>query len=201
MERVLLTIDRLSAATGKAFAWCILILTLGVTYEVIMRKLLRAPTDWAFDVSYIMYGALIMMAGAYTLSRNGHVRGDMFYRLMPPRAQAALDLTLYLLFFLPTFVTLFYFGIPYAQQSWNYREVSIFSPAGVPIYPSKALIPLAAAFLIIQGIAEIIRCVVTIRNNRWPPRLHDVEELETAILHEQEDRARAAAQAGSEAAR
>jgi len=201
LERILWTIARLSAGVGKAFAWCILILTLGVTYEVVMRKLFRAPTDWAFDISYIMYGALFMMAGAYTLSRNGHVRGDMFYRLMPPRGQAALDLSLYLLFFFPSCITLLYFGIPYAQQSWSYKEVSIFSPAGVPIYPSKALIPLAAAFLIIQGIAEIIRCVITMRDNRWPQRLHDVEEMETAILNEQQDRARAGGDVPPEAAR
>jgi TRAP-type mannitol/chloroaromatic compound transport system permease small subunit len=188
LEQTLLFIDRLSAGVGKAFSWCIVVLTFGVGYEVFVRKVLSAPTDWAFDVSYMMYGALFMMSGAYTLSRNGHVRGDMFYRMMAPRGQAMMDLVLYLLFFFPAFGTLLYFGIPYAQQSYSYKEVSVFSPAGIPIYPTKALIPVAAAFMLIQGVAEVIRCIITIRQNQWPQRLHDVEEMDAMILHEAEDR-------------
>jgi TRAP-type mannitol/chloroaromatic compound transport system permease small subunit len=201
LERVLLTIDRLSAGVGKAFGWCIVVLTLGVSYEVFMRYVLRAPTVWAFDISYIMYGALFMMAGAYTLSRNGHVRGDVISRLLPMRVQAGLDLVLYVLFFFPGMLALLFFGLPYAQNSWRYSEVSIYSPAGVPVYPLKALIPLAAVFLLLQGIAEVIHCVICIRNGRWPARLHDVEELETAVLHEQQDRARATTESGPEGAR
>lgn len=201
MERVLLTIDRLSAGVGKAFGWCIVVLTLGVSYEVFMRYVLRAPTVWAFDISYIMYGALFMMAGAYTLSRNGHVRGDVISRLLPVRVQAGLDLVLYIFFFFPGMTALLLFGLPYAQNSWRYSEVSIYSPAGVPVYPLKAIIPLAAAFLLMQGLAEVIRCVICIREGRWPARLHDVEELETAVLHEQQDRAREAQDRGRESAR
>jgi TRAP-type mannitol/chloroaromatic compound transport system permease small subunit len=200
LEQTLLFIDRLSAGVGKAFAWCIVILTFGVTYEVVMRKLFSAPTNWAFDISYMMYGALFMMAGAYTLSRNGHVRGDMFYRMMSPRGQATMDLVLYLLFFFPAFVTLLYFGIPYAYQSWTYKEVSVFSPAGIPIYPTKALIPVAAGFMLIQGVAEVIRCIIAIRQNQWPSRLHDVEELESAIMADAQARQQAeavAAQGGA----
>lgn len=193
MERILLFIDRLSAGVGKAFGWCIVVLTLGVSYEVFMRYVLRAPTVWAFDISYIMYGALFMMAGAYTLSRNGHVRGDVVSRLLPIRVQAGLDLVLYILFFFPGMAALLFYGIPYAQNSWRYGEVSIYSPAGVPVYPLKALIPLAAAFLILQGLAEVIRCVLCMKHGSWPARLHDVEELETAIRHRHEDEARAAA--------
>jgi len=193
VERLLLTIDRLSAGVGKAFAWCIVVLTFGVGYEVFMRYVLRAPTNWAFDISYIMYGALFMMAGAYTLSRNGHVRGDVFYRLMPVRGQAALDLALYVLFFFPTFITLLIYGIPYARQSWMFNEVSIYSPTGVPIYPSKTIIPVAATLMLIQGVGEVVRCILAIRSGQWPQRLQDVEELESAILHEQQDRAAAEA--------
>ena len=190
MENFLLFIDRLSAGVGKAFGWCILIMTLGTSYEVFVRYVLRAPTNWAFDVSYFMYGALFMMAGAYTLSRNGHVRGDVLYRLMPNRVQASIDLALFIFFFFPGFIALLYYGIPYAEISWMQREVSIYSPTGAPVYPHKTLIPIAAAFMLFQGVAEVIRCVICIRDGVWPQRLHDVEEMESAILAEAEDRRR-----------
>jgi TRAP-type mannitol/chloroaromatic compound transport system permease small subunit len=186
MTRFLYFIDSLSAWIGKAFAWLILILTLGVSYEVFVRYVLRAPTTWAFDFSYITYGALFLMAGAYTLSRNGHVRGDVIYRLWPVRVQATVDLVLYIIFFLPAVLALIYSGWFFAQMSVRFKEVSIFSPAGVPVFPLKALIPLTGVFLLLQGIAEIIRCVLCIRDGRWPARLHDVEELESAILNEQQ---------------
>lgn len=190
MENFLLFIDRLSAGVGKAFGWCIMIMTLGTTYEVFVRYVLRAPTNWAFDVSYFMYGALFMMAGAYTLSRNGHVRGDVVYRLMPYRVQASIDLVLYIIFLIPGFSALLYYGIPYAEISWSIREVSIYSPTGAPVYPHKTLIPIAALLMLIQCIAEIIRCLICIRDGVWPQRLQDVEEMESAILAEAEDRRR-----------
>ncbi len=190
MENILLFIDRLSAGVGKAFGWCIIIMTLGTSYEVFMRYVLRAPTNWAFDLSYFMYGALFMMAGAYTLSRNGHVRGDVLYRLMPPRAQAGVDLTLYILFMLPGISALLIYGIPYAEISWHIREVSIYSPTGAPVYPHKTLIPIAAFLLILQCFAEIARCIICLRDGQWPQRLQDVEEMESAIMAEAEDRRR-----------
>lgn len=190
MESFLFFIDRMSAAIGKAFGWCIVIMTLGTCYEVFMRYVLRAPTNWAFDLSYLMYGALFMMAGAYTLSRNGHVRGDVIFRLWPARTQAAIELVLYLTFFFPGFVALVVYGIPYARTSWTIREVSIYSPTGTPLYPLKALIPIAAFFMLLQGVAETIRCIICLREGAWPARLHDVEEMESAILAEQQDRAR-----------
>jgi TRAP-type mannitol/chloroaromatic compound transport system permease small subunit len=159
---------------------------LGVSYEVFVRYVLRAPTTWAFDFSYITYGALFLMAGAYTLSRNGHVRGDVIYRLWPVRMQAAVDLVLYIIFYFPAVLALMYSGWFFAQMSVGFREVSIFSPAGVPVFPLKALIPVAGVVLLLQGIAEVIRCVLCIKNGSWPQRLHDVEELETAIRHEQQ---------------
>ncbi len=184
MNRFLLFIDHTSESIGKTFGWCILILTFATSYEVFVRYVLRAPTGWAFDISYIMYGALFMMAGAYTVSRNGHVRGDVLYRLWPPRGQAIIDLVLYLLFFFPGMLALLYAGADYAGESWKYREVAISSPIGVPIYMFKTLIPLAGFFMLLQGIAEITRCVICIKRGEWPQRLHDVVELEQQILEE-----------------
>lgn len=190
MENALFFIDRLSAGVGKAFGWCIVIMTIGTCYEVFVRYALSAPTNWAFDLSYFMYGALFMMAGAYTLSRNGHVRGDFLYRRWPNRVQAAIDLVLFVLFMGPGFGALLYYGIPYAAQSWSLNEVSIYSPTGAPVYPHKTLIPLAAFFMLLQTLAEIVRCVICLRDGVWPQRLHDVEEMESAILAEAQDRRR-----------
>jgi TRAP-type mannitol/chloroaromatic compound transport system permease small subunit len=185
MTRFLYFIDSLSTWVGKAFAWLILVLTFGISYEVFVRYVLRAPTTWAFDFSYINYGALFLMAGAYTLARNGHVRADVAYRLWKPRTQASMDLTLYILFFLPAVAAWIYSGWPYAAASIRFREVSIFSPAGIPIFPLKTLIPIVGVLLLFQGIAEIIRCVICIREGAWPRRMHDVEETESVILQEQ----------------
>jgi TRAP-type mannitol/chloroaromatic compound transport system permease small subunit len=182
----LLSIDRFSAAVGKAFAWYILILTFGETYEVFVRYVINDPTTWAYDVSYNMYGALFFMAGAYTLSQNAHVRVDIWHRMWRPRVQAGIDLVLYFLFFFPGVIALIYAGWGYAGESLRYREVSVFSPYDIPIYPLKMLIPAGGVMLFIQGIAETVRCVLCLRDGAWPPRLKDVEELETAILHEHE---------------
>jgi len=186
MQYFILTIDRLSTAVGKAFAWYILILTFGESYEVFVRYVLDNPTTWSYDVSYNMYGALFFMAGAYTLARNGHVRGDVVYRLLRPRVQAGIDLVLYFAFFFPGVIALMYAGWEYAAESWRFHEVSVFSPSDIPIFPLKTLIPAGGVMLFVQGIAEVVRCVLCLRDGQWPPRLHDVEELETAILHEQE---------------
>ncbi|MFN4312438.1 MAG: TRAP transporter small permease subunit [Ferrovibrio sp.] len=186
MTRFLLFIDLLSAWIGKAFGWLILILTLGVSYEVFMRYLLGAPTTWAFDISYIMYGAMFLMAGAYTLSRNGHVRADIFYRLWPPRVQATVDLVLYGIFFFPAVIAFIWAGWNFAKMSVMFKELSIFSPAGIPVFPLKTLIPVTGVLLFLQGAADVTRCILCIRNGAWPQRLHDVEEMESAILAEQQ---------------
>ncbi|MGH8686567.1 MAG: TRAP transporter small permease subunit [Burkholderiales bacterium] len=185
-QSFILTIDRFSTAIGKAFAWYIVILTIGGAYEVFVRYVLDDPTTWAYDVSYNMYGALFFMAGAYTLARHGHVRVDVFYRLLRPRVQAGIDLALYFAFFFPGILALIYAGWAYAGESWGYHEVSVYSPEDIPIYPLKTLIPCGAALLLIQGVAEVVRCIVCLRDGEWPQRLQDVEELESAILHEQE---------------
>jgi TRAP-type mannitol/chloroaromatic compound transport system permease small subunit len=186
MTRFLFFIDSLSTWVGKAFAWLILVLTLGVSYEVFVRYALRAPTTWAFDFSYITYGALFLMAGAYTLSRNGHVRADVVYRFWKPRTQAMMDLVLYLIFFLPAVLAFMYSGFNYASMSVRFKEVSIFSPAGVPVFPLKALIPITGVLLFLQGLAEVIRCILCIRLGEWPKRLHDVDETESVIIHERQ---------------
>jgi TRAP-type mannitol/chloroaromatic compound transport system permease small subunit len=196
MTNLLFFVDRVSAWVGKAFAWSILIMTFGVSYEVFVRYVLRSPTSWAFDLSYMMYGTLFMMAGAYTLSRDGHVRGDVLFRLWPKRVQATIELILYFLFFFPGVLALIYAGLDYAGESWSYREVSVMSPAGVPIFHFKTIIPIAAFFLFLQGIAQVIRCIACIRSGDWPAHLHDVEEMETALLHQAErEREREAQQA------
>jgi TRAP-type mannitol/chloroaromatic compound transport system permease small subunit len=199
MTRFLFFIDSLSTWVGKAFAWLILVLTFGVSYEVFVRYVLGAPTTWAFDMSYITYGALFLMAGAYALSRNNHVRADVLYRFWRPRTQAGVDLALYLLFFLPAVLAFMYSGWWYARISIRFREVSIFSPAGVPVFPLKALIPVTGVLLFLQGLAEVIRCILCIRSGEWPQRLHDVEEIESAILRERQQLDREAqARAGHE---
>jgi TRAP-type mannitol/chloroaromatic compound transport system permease small subunit len=185
-------VDKLSLWVGHCFSWCIMILIIGISYEVFVRYVLRAPTVWAFDLSYLMYAALFMMCGAYTLSVDGHVRADMFYRKMSPRAQARLELALYILFFFPGVIALLYVGTRYAARSWRYLEVSVYSPANIPVYPLKSLIPLTGLFLLLQGIAEVMRCIMCLRDGRWPRRLHDVEEIETAVLHVHEDESRVA---------
>lgn len=184
MQRLLLLADSISTWVGKTFAWSILVLTVVTVYDVTARYLFDAPTTWAYDTEYILYGTLFIMAGAYTLSRNGHVRGDVLYRLMPVRVQGAIDLVLFLVFFFPGVLALLYSGYDYARMSWLVNEHSSSSPAGPPIYPFKMLIPAAAFFLLIQGIAETIRAFQSVRTGKWPQRLHDVEELEQAILEE-----------------
>lgn len=186
MSAVLFAIDRFSMWVGKAFAWCILALMFGISYEVLVRYVFTSPTKWAFDFSYIMYGALFMMAGAYTLSRDAHVRGNFVYRMWPPRVQASVDLVLFLLFFFPGITALILAGTDFATYSWRFLEVSSSSPADIPVFPLKTLIPVAGFVLFLQGIAEVIRCVICIRSGEWPQRLHDVEEMETVILHEAE---------------
>lgn len=179
-------IDRINTAIGKAFGWFILIMTFGTSYEVFVRYVLDDPTTWAYDLSYDMYGSLFIMAGAYTLSRSAHVRGDVVYRLWRPRVQAGIDLTLYVIFFYPGVLALTFAGYHYAGDSWRYHEVSVYSPNDIPIYPLKTLIPVAGATLLVQSLAEVCRCIVCLRTGAWPPRAQDVEELETAILHERQ---------------
>ena len=183
-QKILLGIDEISAWFGKIFAWSVLVLTLSIGYEVFARYLFRAPTNWGYDLSYILYGTLFMTAGAYTLSRNGHVRGDFVYLKFSPVTQAWLDLVLYFLFFFPGMVAFVYAGWNYFYLSWLFNEHSSFSPAGPPLWPFKFLIPLVGCFMILQGIAEVIRCIICIRTGRWPQRLHDVEELENEILEQ-----------------
>jgi TRAP-type mannitol/chloroaromatic compound transport system permease small subunit len=184
MQRVLLFVDRISAWAGKISSWAIVVLTLVTCYDVAARYLFRAPTDWAFDTSYMLYGTLFMMAGAYTLSRNGHVRGDVLYGFFPPRLQAGFDLILYFLFFVPGVFALAYFGIPFAAEAWRIQEHSSLTPGGPPIYHFKTVIPVAGGLLLLQGLAEIVRCVICLVTGRWPKRLSDVEEVQIDELKE-----------------
>jgi TRAP-type mannitol/chloroaromatic compound transport system permease small subunit len=182
MQRFLLFIDHTSIFVGKLFAWAVVLLTAVVSYEVFMRYVMRAPTGWAYDVSYILYGALFIMAGAYALSTQAHVRADVLYRLFPIRVQAGLDLVLYLVFFIPAVFALVYAGYYFAEASWKIGERSPYSPAGPPLYHFKALIPLAGVFLALQGAAEIIRCIIALVTGIWPRRVSDVKEIGEDLL-------------------
>ena len=184
IHRFIYGVDQLSKTVGHAFAWCILMLTFGTSYEVFMRYVLNNPTSWAFDFSYLMYGGLFFMAGAYTLSRNGHVRGDFIYRMWRPRIQGIIELTLYILFFFPGVLALVYAGWSYGLDAEKIREVSVNSPVGIPVWQMKLMIPFGAGLLAIQGIAEVLRCILCIRDGRWPARLHDVEELEDVLVQQ-----------------
>lgn len=184
IQKFIYGVDQLSKTIGHAFAWLIVILTLGTCYEVFVRYALNNPTSWAFDMSYIVYGGLFLMGGAYTLSRNGHVRGDVLYRLWPPRVQAGVELSLYVLFFFPGVISLMIAGWAYGYDAFKLREVSVNSPVGVPVWQLKFLIPFAGFFLTLQGLAEALRCVLCLREGQWAQRLHDVEELEDAIAAE-----------------
>jgi TRAP-type mannitol/chloroaromatic compound transport system permease small subunit len=188
LQRLLIPVDRVSTSVGHTFAWSILLLTFAVSYEVFSRYVLGRPTDWAFDASYILYGALFIMSGAYALSRNSHVRGDFLYRAWSNKTQAKMDLLLYFLFFFPGIIAFIYAGYGFAAQSWVTHEHSAYSPDGPPIYHYKTLIPFTGVLLLLQGIVEVVRCLICIRSGEWPSRLHDVEELEKIILEQHSDK-------------
>jgi TRAP-type mannitol/chloroaromatic compound transport system permease small subunit len=176
-------IEGLSLWVGRAFAWCIMLLTLSVCYEVFVRYVLNAPTVWSFDMMVQMYGALFLMAGPYALAQDTHVRGDVLYRLFSVKWQARVDFLLYLLFFFPGILALFWFGWDIAADSWRYKEVSFNSPAGIQIYFFKSLIPLAGGLMLLQGFAELIRCVKAMQTGAWMERLADVRETEDMLMH------------------
>ena len=184
MQKLLLFVDKVSTWVGQAFSWFIVALTLHITWEVFSRYVLDNPRAWAFDAMIMMYGTLFMMAGAYTLAKNGHVRGDVIYGFFTPRAQAILDLTLYIVFFIPGIVALTYAGYFYASESWAINEHSNITAEGPPVYPFKTVIPLAGAFVLVQGIVEIIRCVICIKQGEWPLREADVQEVDVEKLKE-----------------
>ena len=160
--------DQLSASLGKAFSWCIVILMGGTCYEVIMAYAFNSPTLWNFDFSLQMYAAIFMMAGAYTLSTEAHVRGDVIYRLFKPRTQAWIDLVLYIIFFFPGVLALVFYGYEYAAMAWKIKETSWNSPAQINIYMAKTFIPLSGLSLAIQGISEVFRCIICIQTGHWP---------------------------------
>ncbi len=183
VERFLHTIDGISTWVGKAAAWLIIVLMGIVCAEVFKRYIMNAPTAWIFDVENMAYGTLFMLAGAYTLAQNAHVRGDFLYSSMRPRTQATLDLALYLLFFIPGIAALIYAGYDYAHDSWRIAEHSNVTADGPPVYHFKTVIPIAGALVMLQGVAEIVRCVVCLRTGEWPSRLKDVSEID--VVEEQ----------------
>jgi TRAP-type mannitol/chloroaromatic compound transport system permease small subunit len=185
MQKILLFVDRLSTWVGQAFSWCIVLLTLHISWEVFSRYALDNPRAWAFDGMIMLYGTLFMMAGAYTLSKNSHVRGDVLYGFFQPRTQASWDLLLYIVFFIPGVFALTYAGYYYAADSWRISEHSNITAEGPAIYPFKTVIPLAGGILLLQGIVEIIRCVICLKQGHWPSREQDVEEVDVEKLKEE----------------
>ena len=184
MQRLLLGVDKLSTWLGHVFAWLIVALTVLVTWEVLSRKFLDAPHAWAFDMQIMLYGVMFMMAGAYTLAKSGHVRGDVLYGFFPARLQAGIDLVLYVLFFVPGSVAMVYAGWIYAAESWAIREHSTITVDGPPIYPFKLFIPVAGAFLLLQGIVEIVRSASALRTGVWLSREQDVVEVDVEKMKE-----------------
>jgi TRAP-type mannitol/chloroaromatic compound transport system permease small subunit len=184
MQKLLLTVDKLSTFVGQAFSWLIVSLTFMISWEVFSRYALDHPHAWAFDAMIMQYGTLFMMAGAYTLAKNGHVRGDVLYSFFMPRTQATIDLILFIVFFIPGVFALTYAGYAYAAESWRMLEHSSITSEGPPIYPFKTMMPLAGAFLLLQGIIEIIRCVICIKQGEWPSREADVQEVDVDKLKE-----------------
>jgi len=182
MQKIFLTVDIISTFVGQCFAWLICVLSALIGFEVFSRYVLNNPHPWAFDAQIMMYGTMFMMAGAYTLSKNGHVRGDILYGFLQPRTQAIFDLVLYIVFFIPGVFALAYAGYGYAADSWRILEHSSITADGPPLYPFKTIIPLAGVFLFLQGLVEIFRCVVCIREGQWPTREQDVEEVDIDAL-------------------
>ena len=182
MQNLFLTIDRISTFVGHLFAWLVVGLTGLIGYEVFSRYVLNNPHAWAFDAQIMLYGTMFMMAGAYTLAKNGHVRGDILYGFLKPRTQAIFDLILYIVFFIPGVIALAYAGYGFAADSWRILEHSSITADGPPLYPFKTIIPIAGVFLLAQGIVEILRCIVCIKQGEWPSREQDVEEVDVDAL-------------------
>jgi len=184
MEKFIKFSDIFNKSIGHMFAWCVMLLMISTCYEVFMRYVLNSPTVWAFDMSYMLYGALFMMSGAYALSRGTHVRGDFLYRSWKPRNQAKMDLLLYFLFFFPAIFAMVYTGAAYSFEATRILESSVNSPAGVPVWPLKLIIFVAGNTLLIAGIAEVMRCIICIQRGEWLAREGDVEELENVLVQQ-----------------
>jgi TRAP-type mannitol/chloroaromatic compound transport system permease small subunit len=203
-NRLIRTLDLVSYWTGKLFAWLIVALTFVVSIEVFKRYILNRPTAWIFDFNSMLYGTLFMMCGAYTLAAAGHVRADFVYSSLRPRNQAVLDLVLYFVFFIPGILGLIYAGYDYAALSWRIGEHSTVTAEGPPVYHFKTVIPVAGVLVMLQGLVEIVRCIVCLRTGAWPPRLEDVEEIdviETQLGHSEfvDEESRRAAMEGAHA--
>ncbi len=191
MQKILLAVDKISTKAGQFSAISVVLLTALICWEVLNRYAFNNPHDWVFDITYMLYGIMFMMAGAYTLSKNGHVRGDVLYGFFKPRTQALFDLILYFIFFIPGIIALVYAGIYFAAESVAINEHTTQTANGPPIWPFKMIIPIAGGLLLLQGLAEIVRCIVCLQTGEWPKREHDVEEvdvdkLKAMVSHEDE---------------
>lgn len=182
MTQFVTVVDKMSAWFGKAFAWCIMIMIIGVSYDVFVTKVFSSATNWAYEIAYMMYGTLFMMGGAYTLSRDAHVRADFVYRLWSPRKQAVVELILYPLFFFPAITALVFYGWFQAARAWRLSEIAISSPTGIPIYQYRSVIVAAGLLMFIQGLAQMARCILCIQTGEWLRARDDVEETEKLLM-------------------
>jgi TRAP-type mannitol/chloroaromatic compound transport system permease small subunit len=161
------TIDAIGNWVGRIVAWLAIPLVLGLTYEVVARYAFNAPTVWAFDVSYMLYGTHFMLGAGYTLLKQGHIRTDIFYAKWTPRRQGWVDAACYLLLFFPGMIFFFLASWDNALHSVLIRELSDQSPWRPPIYPFKMVIPVTALLLMLQGVSEFLKSVWAARHGEW----------------------------------
>jgi TRAP-type mannitol/chloroaromatic compound transport system permease small subunit len=167
VDRLVRVIDAVSDWSGRLLRWLAIPLVGGLVYEVVARYVFDAPTIWAYDITYMLYGSLFMLGAAYTLYKQGHIRTDILYRLLPQRWQGIVDAALYLVFFFPAVAFLLVVGIDFAAESWSIRERTTLSAWRPPVYPLKTVIPVAAFLLLVQGVAELLKSVRTALRGRW----------------------------------
>jgi len=156
--RVAHALDAVTRAVGKAVAWLILPMVGSLVWEVVARYFFSAPTVWAYDMTFMLYGTFFMLGSAWTLQRGGHIRTDVYYGKWSQRTQARVDLVCYLVFFFPAMLVFFWLGAEYFWKSFQQNERIVTSPWLPIVWPFKFVIPATAALLVLQGIAECIRC-------------------------------------------
>jgi TRAP-type mannitol/chloroaromatic compound transport system permease small subunit len=168
-------IDTISDWSGTVVCWLIIPLVGSLTYEVFARYLFGAPTEWAYDVSYMLYGALFMLGAGYALYRGGHIRTDMLYQNWSPQRQGAVDAVCYLFLFFPAMLFLLWMGGQEAWHAWEIGERSDQSPWRPILYPFKAVIPVTALMLLVQGVSEFLKSVYAMRTGRLYAKREAIE--------------------------
>jgi TRAP-type mannitol/chloroaromatic compound transport system permease small subunit len=172
-DRISLTISRLidkvvGEWSGQLFKWLIIPMVAGLTYEVLARYAFNAPTIWAYDLTYMLYGSHFMLGATYTLYTGGHIRTDVFRHKWSVRTQGAVDAVLYLVFFFPGMFFFCLAGWDNFLHSYAIGETSDASSWRPVLYPLKFVVPFSAFLLMIQGISEFLKSVHAFRWSQWP---------------------------------